>query len=80
MVINYKTLNNVLIWIRYPIPNKKDLLNHLYKAIVFSIFNLKSSYWQIQIFDKDRYQDRFIVPYRNYKWNVMSFGLKNFPS
>ena len=26
LVINYKPLNKVLKWIRYPIPNKSDLL------------------------------------------------------
>ena len=26
LVINYKPLNKVLQWIRYPIPNKKDLI------------------------------------------------------
>ena len=27
LVINYKPLNKVLQWIRYPIPNKKDLIS-----------------------------------------------------
>ena len=49
LVINYKPLNKVLKWIRYPIPNKKDLLNRLHEAIIFSKFDLKSRYWQIQI-------------------------------
>ncbi|KAG8634083.1 hypothetical protein MANES_17G011850v8 [Manihot esculenta] len=35
LVINYKPLNKVLRWIRYPIPNKQDLLNRLYKAEIF---------------------------------------------
>ena len=30
LVINYKPLNKVLQWIRYPIPNKKDLIQRLY--------------------------------------------------
>jgi hypothetical protein len=28
LVINYKPLNTALKWIRYPIPNKKDLLQN----------------------------------------------------
>jgi len=35
LVINYKPLNQALHWIRYPIPNKKDLLNKLNSAKVF---------------------------------------------
>ena len=29
LVINYKPLNDALQWIRYPIPNKNDLLSKL---------------------------------------------------
>ena len=55
LVINYKPLNNVLKWIRYPIPNKKHLLSRLYDANIFSKFYLKSGYWQIQIFKDHTY-------------------------
>ena len=41
---------------------------------------MKSGFWQIQIDEKDRYKIAFIVPFGNYEWNVMSFGLKNAPS
>jgi len=43
LVINYKPLNKVLQWIRYPIPNKRDLLNRLYNAKVFSKFDMAHS-------------------------------------
>lgn len=36
LVINYKMLKKVLQWIKYPIPNKKDMLKRLYEAKVFS--------------------------------------------
>lgn len=39
LVINYKTLNNVIQWIRNPTPNKKDLLKCLYEGNVFSKFD-----------------------------------------
>ena len=47
LVINYKPLSKVLEWIRYPIPNKRDLVNRLSKAVVFSKFDMKSGFWQI---------------------------------
>ena len=49
LVINYKPFNDALRWIRYPIPNKKDLLQRLVKYKVFSKFDMKSRFWQIQI-------------------------------
>uniref|UniRef100_A0A151UHT0 Polyprotein n=1 Tax=Cajanus cajan TaxID=3821 RepID=A0A151UHT0_CAJCA len=53
LVINYKPLNQSLQWIRYPIPNKKGLLNRLHSAKIFSKFDMKSGYWQIQIQEKE---------------------------
>ena len=78
-VINYKLLNKVLQWIRYPIPNKKDLLERSYDAKIFSNFDIKTSFWLIQIVQKDMYKTTFTVPFGHYKWNVMSFGLQNTP-
>ena len=43
-VINYKPLNKVLEWIRYPIPNKQDLINRLSDSVIFSKFDLKSGF------------------------------------
>nr|KYP40959.1 polyprotein [Cajanus cajan] len=63
LVINYKPLNQALQWIRYPIPNKKDLLNRLHSAKIFSKFDMKSGYWQIQIQEKERYKTAFTVPF-----------------
>ena len=45
LVINYKPLNSALRWIRYPIPNKFDLLKRLYSAKIFSKFDMKSGFW-----------------------------------
>ncbi|XP_069145995.1 uncharacterized protein [Solanum lycopersicum] len=65
---------------RYPIPNKRDLLKRTFKANVYSKFDMKSSFWQIQISEKDKYKTAFNVPFGQYEWNVMPFGLKNAPS
>ena len=80
LVINYKPLNKALQWIRYLIPNKKDLLDRLHEATIFSKFDMKSGFWQIQINKKDKYKTTFTIPFGHYEWNVMPFGLKNAPS
>ena len=77
LVINYKPLNKILKWIRYPIPNKRDLLNRIVNAKIFSKFDLKYGHWQIQIREQDNYKTAFTVPFDHYEWNVMPFGLKN---
>ena len=77
LVINYKPLNKVLQWIRYPIPNKKDFIQRLYNATIFSKFDMKSGFWQVHIQPEDRYKTTFTVLFGYYEWNVMAFGLKN---
>jgi len=41
---------------------------------------MKYGFWQIQIKEEDRYKTAFTVPFGQYEWNVMPFGLKNAPS
>ena len=67
LVINYKPLNTALQWIRYPIPNKKDLLDRLHEATIFSKFDMKSGFWQIQVDEKDRYKTAFTVPFGHFE-------------
>ena len=80
LVINYKPLNKVLQWIRYPIPNKQDLIKRTQGAKVFSKFDMKSDFLQIQIKEEDHYKTAFTVPFKHFEWNVMPFGQKNAPS
>ena len=49
LVINYKPLNKVLQWIRYLIHNKQDLLKRLYSSVIYSKFDMKLGFWQVQI-------------------------------
>ena len=52
----------------------------IYNATIFSKFDMKSGFWKIQIKPEDRYKTAFTIPFGNYEWNVMPFGLKNAPS
>jgi len=79
LVINYKPLYFALKWIRYPIPNKKDLLQKLHAAFIFSKFDMKSGFWQIHIDPKEHYKTAFTVSFGQYEWNIMPLGLKNTP-
>ena len=63
----------------YSIPSKKDLLQRLVKSKIFSKFDMKLGFWQIQIAEKDKYKITFVVHSKHYEWNVMPFGIKNAP-
>ena len=78
LVLNYKPLNKVLKWIRYPTLNKRDLIRCLYNASIFSKIDMKSRFWQIQV-HKKTYKTTFTIPFGHYEWNMMSFCSKNAP-
>ena len=55
------------------------MLNALAELTWFSILNLASGYWQVDINSKDREKTAFITQYDIYEFNVMLFGLCNAP-
>jgi len=56
LVINYKPLNKLLKWFTYPLPNKNYLIKTTHNAAIFSNFDMKSGYYQIEAEEKDRYK------------------------
>ena len=67
LVINYKPLNKVLEWIRYPIPNKNDLIHRLSDVVIFFKFDMKSGFWQVQISETNKYKTAFTTPFGYYE-------------
>ena len=80
LVIDYKPLNQFLQDIKFPLPNKRALLQHLQGATIFSKFDLKSGFWQLGVHPEERYKTAFCIPNRHLQWNVFPFGLKTAPS
>jgi len=80
LVIDYKPLNQFLRDDKFSIPKSSSLPILLKEALIFSKFDLKSGFWQLGIDPVDRYKTAFCIPYAQYQWTVMPFGLKVAPS
>jgi hypothetical protein len=81
MCINYISLNEVTIKIKYPLPRIEDLLfDQLRGASVFSKIDLRLGYQQLIIRPSDIPKTTFITKYGLYEFTVMSFGLTNAPA
>ena len=80
LCINYRKLNELTIWNRYPLPRIDDLFDQLSGTQVFSKIDLWSEYHQLKIKAKDIPKTAFTTRYGLYEYTVMSFGLTNAPA
>jgi hypothetical protein len=80
MCVDYRSLNDVTIKNKYPLPRIEDLFDHMRGTKVFSKIDLRSGYHQMKIRPSDIPKTTFTTRYGLYEYTVMSFGLTNAPT
>jgi hypothetical protein len=80
MCVDYRSLNDVTIKNKYPLPRKEDLFDQMRGAMVFSKIDLRSGYHQMKIRSSDIPKTAFSTRYGLYEFIIMSFGLTNAPA
>jgi hypothetical protein len=80
MCVDYRSLNEVTIKNKYPLPRIEDLFDQMKGASVFSKIYLRSGYHQLKIRESDIPKTAFHIRYGLYEYTVMSFGLTNAPA
>jgi hypothetical protein len=73
MCVDYRSLNEVTIKNKYPLPRIEDLFDQMKGASVFLKINLRSGYHQLKIRESDIPKTVFRTRYGLYEYTVMSF-------
>jgi hypothetical protein len=80
MCVDYRSLNDVTVKNKCPLPRIEDLFDRMRDARVFSKIGLRSGYHQMKIRPSDIPKTNFLTRYGLYEFTVMSFGPTNAPT
>jgi hypothetical protein len=77
MCVDYRSLNDVTVKNKYPLPRIEDLFDQMRGARIFSKIDLRTGYHQVKIRPSDIPKTTLSTRYGLYEFTVMSFGLTN---
>ena len=79
--VDYRKLNKITIPISHPIPRLDDVFDAIGEshASIFSILDLNSAYFQIELDPETRHKSAFVTHDGVYEFLRMPFGLRNAP-
>jgi hypothetical protein len=80
MCVDYRSLNDVIMKNKYPLPRIEDLFDQMRGARVFSKIELRPGYHQMKISPSDIPKTILSTQYGLYEFTIMSFGLTNAPA
>ncbi len=80
LCVDYRKLNLQTIRDAYALPNLEESFSALSGSQWFSVMDLKSGYYQIEMEESDKQKTAFVCPLGFWEWNRMPQGITNAPS
>ena len=78
--VDYRKLNDVTVKDAYPLPRIDDSLEALAGCKWFSVCDLASGYWQVELSEEAKEKSAFVTKSGLFQFKVMPFGLCNAPA
>ncbi|RXN05331.1 Retrovirus-related Pol polyprotein from transposon 412 [Labeo rohita] len=80
LCVDYRKLNMRTIKDAYALPNIEETFSALSGAKWFSVMDLKSGYYQVEVADEDKHKTAFVCPLGFFEFNRLPQGVTNAPS
>lgn len=80
LCVDYRKLNLQTIKDSYALPNLEESFSALAGSKWFSVMDLKSGYYQIEMNESDKHKTAFVCPFGFWEFNRMPQGITNAPS
>ncbi|KAL7872249.1 hypothetical protein SRHO_G00072320 [Serrasalmus rhombeus] len=80
LCVDYRKLNNQTIKDAYALPNIEETFSALSGSKWFSVMDLKSGYYQVELEEEDKHKTAFVTPMGFWEFNRMPQGVTNAPS
>lgn len=78
--VDYRKLNSQTIKDAYALPHIEEAFASLTGTKWFSVMDLKSSYYQVEMEEEDKHKTAFVTPMGFWEFNRMPQGVTNAPS
>ena len=80
LCVDYRKLNTRTIKDAYALPNIEETFTALNGAKWFSVMDLKSGYYQVEVAEEDKHKTAFVCPLGFFEFNRLPQGVTNAPS
>ncbi|XP_058128511.1 uncharacterized protein LOC131292791 [Anopheles ziemanni] len=75
MCVDYREVNKLIVRDSYPMPNVEEQIDQLADARVYSVLDLKNSYFHVKVEEKSRQYTSFVTSDGQYEFLRAPFGL-----
>ena len=80
LCVDYRSLNEITVKNRYPLPLIQETLARLSQAKWFTKLDLRGAYNLVRVAEDEEWKTVFCMHYGHFEYNVIPFGLMNTPT